>query len=133
MVTDSIDQRVAKIRALEQLATLGPWEREQDSSIVNGRIIYLRADAIHPAVVAVLTEGQYHSFEQAADDFAFIAGMREHVPWLLDMVDNVLPSLVAKNLEIDRLNLRVRELEMNKEMKTRKPREQEMNEKKFDC
>jgi len=38
------------------------------------------------------------------------------VPWLLELVGNILPSLVAKNIEIDRLQTRVRELESKREV-----------------
>ena len=81
--------RLGKLKQLEAAATAGPWEPEHDSDS-NGSFIYLRAAAIHPAVVAVLRDNESAGLEQSAKDFIFIAAMREAMPWLLDLAEKAI-------------------------------------------
>ncbi len=86
MTENNAKKRLERLRRLEAEATPGLWEPEQDSD-KNGRFVYLRSTAIHPAVVAVVHEYESCGNEQSVKDFIFIAAMREEMSWLLDMAE----------------------------------------------
>ena len=77
------EERLAEIRGKEQKATKGPWELHpitQDFYRLLGSKVWNEA-----------------RIQESGDNAAFIAAMREDVPWLLELVD--MQQMTMQELE----------------------------------